>query len=158
VDDSRLQWATLAAPPRKTRLPRLAGALGVERRALATVFGRAQHNLHRLRALTLPELLALGLRLGDAERIFYLVQWERLQAHLERRGELPESAELAPLLEALNPIFERHFRRGSRLNETLVALYRAELSGRDSDSCLTLAPPSPAKRFLTWLGFEKRDG
>jgi len=151
VDDSRLQWATFAAPPRKTRLPRLARSLGVERRALATVFGRAQNNLRRLRALTLPELLALGLRPRDAERIFYLVQWERLQAHLERRGELPESAELAPLLKALNPIFERHFSRGSRLSETLVALYRAELSGGDGGGCLTLVPPSPTKRLLRWL-------
>lgn len=152
MDDSRLQWATFAAPPRKTRLPRLAGVLGVERRSLATVLKRAQNNLHRLRALTLPELLVLGLRPRDAERIFYLVQWERLQAYLERRGELPESAELAPLLEALNPIFERHFSRGSRLNETLIALYRAELTGGDS-SGLTLVPPSSAKCFLTWLGF-----
>ena len=152
MDDSRLQWATLAAPPRRTRLPRLACALGVERRSLATVLGRAQNNLHRLRALTLPELLALGLRSGDAERIFYLVQWERLQAHLERRGELPGSAELTPLLATLNPIFERHFSRGSRLNETLVALYRAELSGRDAEPCLSLVPPSPTKRLLRWLG------
>jgi hypothetical protein len=102
VDDSGLQWVTFAVPPRKTRLPRLAGALGVERRALATVLGRAQNNLRKLRALTLPELLALGLRLRDAERIFYLVQWEQLQAHLARRGELPESAELTPLLATLN--------------------------------------------------------
>lgn len=147
---SRPRWTTPFAPPRKTHLHRLARSLGVERRSLATVLERAQNNLHRLRALTLPELLALGLRPRDAERIFYLVQWERLQAHLEKRGELPGSAELAPLLEILNPIFERHFSRGARLSETLVALYRAELSGQDSGS-LTLVPPSPAKRFLLWL-------
>ena len=90
----------------------------------------------------------------DAERIFYLVQWERLQLFLEAHGELPERTELEPLLATLSPIFERHFSRGERLNETLLALYRAALSGR-GDTYLTPCPPSPARRLLSWLGFSR---
>lgn len=145
-------WAAPKVQSTRNRLGRLAGALGAERAALSTVLGAAQGSLHGLRRLTLSDLLELELRERDAERIFYLVQWEGLQAHLERRGELPGSAELAPLLATLNPIFERHFSRGARLSETLVALYRAELSGQDSDGCLTLVPPSPTKRLLHLFG------
>ena len=139
-----------AAPPQRQR-SRLAAALGVERRTLADVLAEAQYNLHKLRSLTLTDLQVL-LSARDAERVFYLVQWERLQAHLELYGALPDEGELGPLLTTLTPIFERHFNRNTRLNETLLALYRAELSGRDEDVCLTLTPPSPTRRFLGWLG------
>lgn len=113
---------------------RLARALGVERRSLEYAldrarYDRAHHHLEALRKLTLAELSAPPLRPGDAERIFYLVQWERLQAHLETYGELPEPAELTPLLEALTPIFERHFSRSARLNETLLGLYQRVACG-----------------------------
>lgn len=153
MDYSRPQYrATPSTPPRSNHLPRLARALGIRRQALSAVLGKAQHNLYSLRKLTLTDLLALGIGARDAERLFYLVQWERLQAHLERHGELPESSELGPLLDTLNPIFERHFSRSARLSETLIALYRAELSGHAEKSCLEFTPPSPARRFLGWLG------
>lgn len=153
MDYSTQYWTTPSTPPRGHRLPRLARALGVRRWALSAVLGRAQHNLHSLRELTLTDLLALDIGARDAERIFYLVQWERLQAHLGHYGELPHSHELAPLLETLSPIFERHFSRNARLSEALIALYRAEL-GRDAEACLTLTLPHPAKRFLLWLGLD----
>lgn len=111
-----------------------------------------RNDLHDLRALGLADLTALTTR-RDAERIFYLVQWERLQVFLEAHGELPERTELEPLLATLTPIFERHFSRGEHLNETLLALYRAALSGRGAATYLTPRPPSPARRLLTWLGF-----
>lgn len=151
MDYSRLQWTASVTPPPGRRQHRLAAALGVERRALDLVLTEAQHNLYKLRSLTLTDLLALAIYPRDAERIFYLVQWEQLQAHLEVQGELPETGKLTPLLDTLAPIFERHFSQGARLNETLVARYRAEL-GRDTETCLTLTPPNPAKRFLLWLG------
>lgn len=151
MDYSTRYW-TAPSAPRNSRLPRLARALGVRRQALSAVLGKAQHNLCKLRALTLAELLALGIGARDAERLFYLVQWEGLQAHLGHYGELPDKLELAPLLDILNPIFERHFSRGARLSETLIALYRAELSGQPTETCLSLTPPNPAKRLLLWLG------
>lgn len=134
-------------------LTRLASALGVERRALEHALSATHYNLGKLRALSLPDLLALGIRNRDAERLYYLVQWERLQDHLERHGELPERDELEPLLAALNPIFIRHFSRVERLNETLIALYRSELSGQAEERCLELTPPNPASRLFRWLGF-----
>lgn len=139
------------APPHK-RYAKLSAALGVERRGLEAVLTAVRGDLQDLRALGLADLLALTNRC-DAERIFYLVQWERLQVHLEAHGELPERAELEHLLATLTPIFERHFSRGERLNETLLALYRAALSGRGESTYLTPRPPSPAQRLLTWLGF-----
>ncbi len=142
------------AAPQRGRHAKLAAALGVERRGLETVLGVTRGDLHDLRALGLADLAALTTR-RDAERIFYLVQWERLQLFLEAHGELPERTELEPLLAALTPIFERHFSRGERLNETLLALYRAALSGRGGSTYLTLRPPSPARRLLTWLGFSR---
>ncbi len=150
--DSVQQWTVDTAPPQRKR-SRLAAALGVERRTLEPVLVRAQYDVRKLRTLTLTELRGF-VNLADAERIFYLVQWERLQAHLELYGALPEE-DLGPLLQTLTPIFERHFsgaRDRSRLNETLVALYRAEFSGRHENLCLNLTPPSPARRFLGWLG------
>ncbi len=140
------------APPPRGRHAKLAAALGVERRGLETVLGATRGDLHDLRALGLADLMALTNR-RDAERIFYLVQWERLQVFLEAHGELPGAAELEPLLATLAPIFARHFSRGERLNETLLALYRAALSGRGEATYLTPRPPSPARRLLTWLGF-----
>jgi hypothetical protein len=148
----QLGWAAPKLRPAPNRLGRLAGALGVERRALETALTAAHRELERLRRLTLGDLRALGLRAHDAERIFYLVQWERLQAHLELHGELLERPELAPLLATLAPIFERHFDRNGRLNDALLALYRAEITGRDGNS-LNPEPLSSAKRFLLWLGF-----
>lgn len=142
-----------AAPPRQ-RHAKLAAALGVERRGLDAVLEGVRNDLHGLRALGLADLTALTNR-RDAERIFYLVQWERLQVFLGAHGELPERTELEPLLKALTPIFERHFSRGERLNETLLALYRAALSGRGESTYLTPRPPSPARRLLTWLGFSR---
>ena len=140
--------------PYQRPYPRLAAALGVERRTLEAILERVQHDLGKLRDLTLAELKLL-VNVADAERIFYLVQWERLQAHLELYGTLPQD-ELWPLLETLVPIFERHFNpkpyRQSRLNEKLVALYRAEFRGLDGEMCLNLTPPSPARKFLQWLG------
>lgn len=133
--------------------PRLAAALGVEPWALELVLATTGHTLSQLRALSLTDLLALKIRTRDAERLFYLVQWERLQEHLERHGELPERDELEPLLATLNPIFIRHFSRSERLSETLIALYRSELSGRTTEKCLNLTPPNPASRLLRWLGF-----
>ena len=141
------------APPRQ-RHAKLAAALGVDRRGLETVLNKARNDLNDLRALGLADLTALTNR-RDAERIFYLVQWERLQVFLGAHGELPERTELEPLLKALTPIFERHFSRGERLNETLLALYRAALSGRGESTYLTPRPPSPARRLLTWLGFSR---
>ena len=134
-------WTTpypLANPQGRRAQPRpgvlrLARALGVERRAVEHALDRA-HHLEALRKLTLAELSAPPLRPGDAERIFYLVQWERLQAHLETYGELPEPAELTPLLETLTPIFERHFSRSTRLNETLLELYRGAFADVQPDS------------------------
>lgn len=152
MDYSTQYWTTPSTPPRGHRLPRLARALGVRRRALSAVLGKAQHNLHSLRKLTLTDLLALGVGARDAERIFYLVQWEGLQAHLELHGELPDKLELTPLLDTLTPIFKRHFSRGARLSETLIALYRAELAEQNAETCLDLTPPNPAKRLLLWLG------
>ena len=133
-------------------LPRLAAALGVERRALGLVFGSVHYNLGRLRALSLADLLRLNIRLRDAERLFYLVQWEGLQAHLESHGELPGVRDLEPLLATLNPLFIRHFSQGERLNETLIALYRGELSQEARERCLELTPPTRARRVLGWLG------
>ena len=141
------------AAPQRGRHAKLAAALGVERRGLEAVLGETRGDLHDLRALGLADLTALTDR-RDAERIFYLVQWERLQLFLEAHGELPERTELEPLLATLTPIFERHFSRGERLNESLLALYRAALSGR-GDTYLTPRPPSPARRLLTWLGFSR---
>ena len=155
MDYSRPQpryWTTPSTPPRSNRLSRLARALGVRQQALSVVLGKAQHNLYRLRALTLADLLALGIGTRDAERLFYLVQWERLQAHLGHYGELPDSHELAPLLDTLNPIFERHFSQDGRLSEALLALYRAEFVEQDAEACLDLTPPNPARRLLLWLG------
>lgn len=140
------------APPPQQRHAKLAAALGVERRGLDAVLGAARNDLQGLRALGLADLAALTNR-RDAERIFYLVQWERLQVFLEAHGELPAAAELGPLLATLTPIFERHFSRGDRLNETLLVLYRAALLGRGEATYLTPRPPSPARRLLTWLGF-----
>ena len=150
-------WVNRAPAPQsqQRQYPRLAAALGVERRTLADVFEQVQHNLSKLRNLTLAELKLL-VNVSDAERIFYLVQWERLQGHLELYGTLPEE-DLWPLLETLAPIFERHFNPSfyhrSRLNDTLIALYRAEFFGLDGDVCLNLTPPSPTQRVLAWLGF-----
>ena len=140
--------------PQRQRHAKLAAALGVDRRGLETVLNKARNDLNDLRALGLADLTALTTR-RDAERIFYLVQWERLQLFLEAHGELPERTELEPLLATLTPIFERHFSRGERLNETLLALYRAALSGRGEGTYLTPRPPSPARRLLTWLGFSR---
>lgn len=142
------------APPQRKRHAKLAAALGVERRGLDAVLDMTHNDLHDLCALGLADLTALTNR-RDAERIFYLVQWERLQLFLEAHGELPERTELEPLLATLTPIFERHFSRGERLNETLLALYRAALSGRGEATYLTPRPPSPARRLLTWLGFSR---
>ncbi len=148
----------LPAKPKPKRRSRLAAALGLERNTLETILTGVQHDLQHdlqtLRRLTLDDLLALGVRVNDAERLFYLVQWERLQAHLEHRGVLPETSELGPLLETLTPIFERHFSRNARLNDTLITLYRTEFSQPDEgeDLCLNLTPPSPTRRFLGWLG------
>lgn len=142
-----------AETPKKTRLPQLAKALGVERQSLETVLRAAQHNLCKLRDLNLSALHLLGVRPRDAERLYYLVQWERLQAHLERHGELPGSAELEPLLSTLNPIFRKHFSHNGRLNETLIALYRTELTLRPEESCLEVTSVTPTRRFLGWLGF-----
>jgi hypothetical protein len=152
VDYSTRYWTAPSTSSRHSRLSRLARTLGVRRQTLSAVFGKAQHNLRRLRELTLVELLELGIGTRDAERLFYLVQWERLQAHLGHYGKLPDSRELAPLLATLNPIFERHFSQDGRLSEALIALYRAELAGQDAETCLDLTPPSPAKRLLLWLG------
>lgn len=140
--------------PYQRPYPRLAAALGVKRRTLEDVLERVQHDLGKLRDLTLSELKLL-VNVADAERIFYLVQWERLQAHLELYGTLPQD-ELWPLLETLVPIFERHFNPTygrSRLNEALIALYRAEFCGLEGEVCLNLKPPSPVDQFLRWLGF-----
>ncbi len=127
----QVQHQPQAQPRLRSAVPRLARAFGVERRALGHALNRARHDLTALRKLTLADLSTPPLRTGDAERIFYLVQWERLQAHLETHGKLPEPAELAPLLETLTPIFERHFSHTAplsrRLNETLLTLHRAEL-------------------------------
>ncbi len=142
-------WSVNAAPQERKR-SRLAAALGVERRTLADVLAQAQYNLDKLRSLTLTDLQLL-LSVRDAERVFYLVQWEYLQAHLELYGTLPQ-ADLEPLLKTLTPIFERHFSGNTRLNETLLALYRAELTGRSEDVCLNLTSPSSAHRLLRWLG------
>ena len=146
VTSMQQRW-TNVSPQRKRS--RLAAALGVERRTLGEVLAQAHYNLPKLRTLSLADLQKL-VSPADAERIFYLVQWERLQAHLEHYGTLPEE-NLEPLLKTLTPIFERHFSprlyHRSRLNETLLALYRAELSGCDEDVCLTLTP-APAQRFL----------
>lgn len=148
-----------AQPRPRSDAPRLARALGVERRALGHALNRAHHDLTALRNLTLTDLSAPPLRTGDAERIFYLVQWERLQAYLETHGELPKPAELTPLLDTLTPIFERHFSRTARLNETLLSLYRAEL-GVNAHADLTAQNPegvaecSPAgfwQRFISRL-------
>lgn len=133
-------------------LPRLAAALGVERRSLELVLSSTGYTLSRLRALSLSDLQSL-VRVRDAERFFYLVQWEYLQEHLERHGELPDAGELEPLLATLNPIFIRHFSRGERLSDTLIALYRSELSVQFEERCLELTPPNPASRLLRWLGF-----
>ena len=138
------------APPRR-RHAKLASALGVERQGLEAVLDKAR-DLHSLRALGLADLLALTNR-RDAERIFYLVQWERLQVHLGAHSELPAAAELEPLLATLTPIFEQHFSRSERLSETSLALYRSALPGRGAATYLTPRPPSPARRLLTWLGF-----
>lgn len=152
-----LGWTPLRearpAPRPSKGIPRLAAALGVEPGALSLAFGATGYTLNRLRALSLTELKALDLRPRDAERLYYLVQWEYLQDHLERRGELPETGELEPLLATLNPIFIRHFSRSERLNETLIALYRSELTRQAGERCLELTPPSPTSRFLRWLGF-----
>ena len=147
--DTQLRPATKASKG----LPRLAAALGVEVRALTRAFGATGYNLSRLRTLSLADLQALELRPHDAERLFYLVQWEYLQDHLERHGELPETGKLEPLLATLNPIFIRHFSRSERLNETLIALYRSELTVAAGERCLELTPPSPTSRLLRWLGF-----
>ena len=152
--DSVQSRAVSAAPsPRQSarQCARLAAALGVERHTLARVLAGAQHNLSQLRALTLADLRVLGVSLRDAERIFYLVQWERLQAHLERYGTLPQE-DLRPLLETLTPIFDRHFSRSVCLNETLLSLYRAEFG---TYQAVRSSPPtaSPTRRFLHWLGF-----
>lgn len=152
MDYSTQYWTTPSTPPGRNRLPRLARALGVRRRALSAVLGKAQHNLHSLRELTLTDLLALGIGARDAERIFYLVQWEWLQAHLGHYGELPHSHGLTPLLDTLGPIFERHFSHNARLSEALIALYRAELSEQGTETCLNPTPPGPVKHFLLWLG------
>jgi hypothetical protein len=142
----QLGWAAPKVLPTRSRLGRLAGVLGVERRALETVLAAAHHDLERLRRLTLGELRALGLPARDAERIFYLVQWERLHAHLELHGELLERPELAPLLETLAPIFERHFDHNDRLNDALLALYRAELLDHGATPVTTRSPGGHAPR------------
>lgn len=146
------QPSSFRRTPENRSRTKLATALGVERGGLDAVLRAAHGNLVELRALGLAEMSALARR-RDAERIFYLVQWERLQAHLRAHGELPEPGELEPLLALLNPIFERHFSRNSRFNETLLSLYRAALSSRGEETYLTPHPPSPARRLLTWLGF-----
>lgn len=147
----QVQHQPQAQPRLRSAVPRLARALGVERRALGHALNRARHDLTALRKLTLADLSKPPLRTGDAERIFYLVQWERLQAHLETHGKLPEPAELAPLLETLTPIFERHFSRTARLNETLLSLYRAEL-GADAHAELTAQNPAGFwQHFVFWM-------
>lgn len=142
----QLGWAAPRVLPTRSCRGRLAGVLGVERRALETVLTAAHHDLERLRRLTLGDLRTLGLRTHDAERIFYLVQWERLQAHLELHGELLERPKLAPLLGTLAPIFERHFDRNARLNDALLALYRAELSDHGATPVTTRSPDERASR------------
>ena len=152
--DSVQSRAVSAAPSARQSVrqcARLAAALGVERRMLAQVLAGAQHNLHHLRTMTLADLGALNVTLRDAERIFYLVQWERLQAHLEQCETLPQE-DLGPLLETLTPIFDRHFSRNIRLNETLLALYRTEFGTRKAVRPSPL-PSSPTRRFLHWLSF-----
>ena len=143
-----------APPPQRRNAPRqhvrLAAALGVERRTLEVVLARAQRKLDNLRALPLGELKRL-VGPADAERVFYLVQWERIQAHLELYGTLPDE-DLGSLLKTLTPIFERHFSQGVRLNDALTR-YRSELVSPAPDTCLSLTPPPPSRRFLRWLGF-----
>lgn len=153
---TRGQWTTTAAKTtvalqrgRHTKPSRIAHTLGVERSSLALALSRARYNLTALRSLTLTDLLALEMRPGDAERIFYLVQWERLQAHLDTTGELPDAAELTPLLRLLTPIFEHHFSRGAagaRLNETLLTCYRAVL---EPDAAPTPDPVEQVSKRLS---------
>lgn len=137
----------------------LADALGVAKPAVQRVLAHADFDVEALKHFSLLELGALpGMTQDAAEKLFYLVQWEHLQAHLELHGSLPESAELEPLLSTLTPIFERHFRDTDRLNAAFLRRYRAHLAGsqrpcRWQRPCLELLPKLPKSRFLTWLGF-----
>lgn len=120
-------WVALTAQWRRSwlvgKLARVNAALNAFRR---TPRARAGSDLAKLRQLSLAELTALPeLTLEEAEKLFYVVQWERLQAHLELCGTLPGDAELGPLLASLNPLFERHFHARIQLSAPFVKDYRA---------------------------------
>lgn len=134
-----------------------ARVLATSGEAVEAIFTHAQFDSSRLQRLSLAQLAALpGVTAVDAEKVFYLVQWERLQAHLELHGALPEGAELAPLLATLAPIFERHFRAHDRLNAAFLTRYRALLTVRQrawwQRPCLELLPNPPTIRLLVRLG------
>jgi hypothetical protein len=125
---------------------KVACALGVRRRALEAVFTAAAFDPGEVQRLSLAQLAAFPeVALEEAEKLFYFVQWERLQTHLELCGSLPGDAELAPLLASLQPLFERHFRARIQLSASLVRAYRALFSAppracRWPRPCLELLP------------------
>ena len=126
---------------------------------MRALLGHVGYDLGALRRLSLVELGALpGMTPDAAEKLFYLVQWEGVQAHLELHGSLPERAKLGPLLDVLTPIFERHFETTDRLSAEVLTRYRAQLAAQRRSCwgqrpCLEGLPRPTRARLLTWLGF-----
>jgi len=137
----------------------LAEVLGVRRRTVRAVFEHVAYDLVVLRQLRLEELEALpGVGGESARKLFYFVQWERLQSHLEANGELPEPETLVPLLGSLTPIYERHFKDKDLSRGGSLSLYREQLAKSQvfspwGCSYAGFRTRSPLRCFLAWLGF-----
>lgn len=106
---------------RVTRL--FASRLHLDKEEVKAVIRSVGGNIERLEALTLERLEATGISEATAQKLFYFVQWSKLQRHLEMYDTLPESADLE-VLTTLALIRERHFQR-LYISASLVSMYRA---------------------------------
>ena len=102
-----------------------ASSLSVARQEVRTLLKFVGRDLLRLEALTLGELEAVpDVSRSTAQKVFYAVQVERLQRHLEDCGALPEPDVLTPLRELLKPIYEAHF-EARQMSASFSPRYRA---------------------------------
>ena len=102
-----------------------AHALSVARKEVRTLLNVVDKDLLRLEALTLSELETVrGVSRCTAQKVFYAVQVERLQRHLEDCGALPEPEVLEPLLSVLKPIYAAHF-EVQRMSASFSPRYQA---------------------------------
>ena len=106
---------------RVTRL--FASRLQLNKDEVKAVIHSVKGDVGRLEALTLQHLEETGISEETAQKLFYFVQWDKLQRHLEMYDALPESADLELLLSTLALIRERHFQR-LYISASLVAMYR----------------------------------